>query len=367
MRFEGKNILIVSPEPWDHIFVSKHHYAVHLSKRNNQVFFLNPPTKNSAVSKTDFQNLVTLNYRGFPKGLRFFPSFLQKYFIGKAFSQLQKLARCKFDIVWSFDNSVFFDFNALPGRLIKISHIVDLNQDFQSESTARTATLCLCTTDAIKSRVIEYNPQTFKINHGFSVRNTITPVKLPGQGPIKVVYAGNLAMPFIDWHLIHRIVSQNKNVDFIFIGPGEHFVSNIDEQSKSEKLAVCKNENVFLTGKVESADLMNYLTAADILLIAYREKYHEHQANPHKMMEYLGSGKVVVATRTTEYQHLKNLNLIAMSDSNNDLPNLMDAVINNLYEWNAVDRQQSRKQIAQSNSYDNHISEVEKLLTNLQL
>ena len=39
MILKDKSILIVSPEPWAHLFVSKHHYAVHLAQRGNKVFF----------------------------------------------------------------------------------------------------------------------------------------------------------------------------------------------------------------------------------------------------------------------------------------------------------------------------------------
>ena len=113
--FKGKNILLISPEAWSHLFVSKHHYAIELSKRNN-VFFLNPPTETFSLEGTDYKNLWKIDYKPFMKGLRFFPAFLQRYFMRRKFDKLEKLASIKFDCVWSFDNSVFFDFTFLPKK-----------------------------------------------------------------------------------------------------------------------------------------------------------------------------------------------------------------------------------------------------------
>ena len=43
MSLKDKVILIISPQPWYQLFVSKHHYAIELAKYGNTVYFLNPP------------------------------------------------------------------------------------------------------------------------------------------------------------------------------------------------------------------------------------------------------------------------------------------------------------------------------------
>ncbi|HEY8511367.1 MAG TPA: hypothetical protein VIL31_05380, partial [Cyclobacteriaceae bacterium] len=100
-----KNILLISPEPWNHIKVSKHHYAICLGKRGNKVFFLNPPGKKQAVLPTPYSNVQSIHYEGFPKGLRFYPRFLQRHFIAKKFREVEAMCGGRIDIVWSFDNS----------------------------------------------------------------------------------------------------------------------------------------------------------------------------------------------------------------------------------------------------------------------
>lgn len=353
MVFRNKNILLISPEPWDHIFVSKHHYAVHLAKNDNVVFFLNPPSGKVNLRETQYQNVYSVSYRGFIPGLRYFPGVLIRFFIKSAYRRLQKLCNVKFDVVWSFDNSVFFDFHALPRPILKISHIVDLNQNFQTKKAASTADICLATTDFIVKRLLLYTSKVYKINHGYNEIGKPAKIKLPGISPVKVIYSGNLAMPYIDWKILYRIASANAGVDFLFIGPHADVYS--DEYKR--KLFDC--QNVFAIGRIASELVPSYLHQADILLVSYQERHFEDQANPHKMMEYLGSGRAIVATWTAEYASLKEAGLIAMSRRNWEFPDIFAAVLSRLELWNTEEKQHQRSNIAMNNSYTRQIKRIE--------
>ena len=155
MVLTDKTILLVSPEPWGHIYVSKHHYAIHLAKRGNKVFFLNPPKGYFSVLDSEYPNLRILDYAGFWRGIRYFPKFLRTINFRLVYKRLEKYAQKKFDFVWSFDNSVFFEFKSLPINVIKLSHIVDLNMDYQFESAAKTASLCLCVSQPIQNKFLK--------------------------------------------------------------------------------------------------------------------------------------------------------------------------------------------------------------------
>jgi len=361
LKLKDKNILLISPETWDHIFVSKHHYSVHLAARGNRVYFLNPPRAPfnvQAISATKFQNVFSVGYSGFVKGLRFLPPFMQRFFIWKKFVELEKFCKVKFDVIWSFDNSVFYDFRALPDRVLKISHIVDLNQNFQTSVAAKTADYCFCTTELIKERLSWFTARVFKINHGFNVSDLKGIQKaLPGQAKVKALYAGNLAFTFIDWKLLFRLVKSHPAVDFIFIGPGKDHPS-VDPNAR----LVAEQQNTFFLGKIPAGDLQEYYRLADILLICYRDEFHLDQANPHKMMEYLGSGKVIVATFTGEYEELMNQEVIAMSRENSQSEQLFDDVLKNLSFWNSERKIISRKAIASDNTYERQIQRIEKFL-----
>jgi len=358
LKLTGKNILLISPEPWDHIFVSKHHYAIHLARRGNKVFFLNPPGESEGVRLSGYENVVSVHYAGFPKGLRFYPGPVQRRVMRDRFLRLQGLCDTRFDIVWSFDNSVFFDFTAFPEDVFTISHIVDLNQNFQLEKAAATARICFATTEQILANLLPANSRSFKINHGFSSHTPDAALSLPGKAEAKVLYAGNLAMPYIDWSVLHAAVTENSEVDFVFVGP-----DNPDQTSKNRmKQEVFDASNVHCVGRVPSERLQEYYRAADVLIISYQERYHSDQANPHKMMEYLGSGKVVVATFTGEYEALNASELIVMSGSNHEFPTKLKQVLANLHHWNADSKQELRKQFAQANTYDAQLNRIETLI-----
>ncbi len=351
---QNKTILLISPEPWSHIFVSKHHYATHLAARGNRVYFLNPPTNSQTqVKPTDYRNVFEIDYDGFIKGLRFLPKSIQRKVILNKFNQLERLCETKFDVVWSFDNSVFFDFDALPESVLKISHIVDLNQDFQTARAASTADICFGATRFIIDRLIKHNPNTHFINHGFHGLFGDEKVDLPGDNEVKAFYAGNLDIVYLDWGILDKLVAEHPNIDFVFAG----------KMQKGNRLF--ERPNVFYLGIVPSDQLAAMYRQADVLLLCYKaEQFHEQLANPHKMMEYLASGKVVVATKTEEYQHLAGEGVIAMADENHGFSMLFRDVLNNLDHWNSQGLQERRIVFAEENTYDKQIDRIEFLIQN---
>ena len=352
---------MISPEPWDHIFVSKHHYAATLAKRGNKVFFLNPPGKKYEMKQTEFCDVFAVDYKGFPRGLRFYPSILQKYIITWMYNRLTRLCSTEFDIIWSFDNSVFYDFSALPSAGLKISHIVDFNQNFQMQKAATSADVCFCTTGLIKANLERHNSKVYKINHGFNPSMVKKgSVSGPSNEGIRVIYAGNLSIPYIDWSLVLEVVHNFSEVQFLFLGSNNDV--EVDDRSLREsKRKVMHSANVVFGGCVDANELQEYYQSADVLLVAYHEKYHSGQAdNPHKIMEYLGSGKVVLATHTSEYLGLSPL--IVMSNKNSEWPDLFRAVIGNLEYYNSDQLQARRVAFAMDNTYEKQICKIERII-----
>ena len=82
--FSDKRILIISPEPWDHIPVSKHHYARKLAKLGNRVYFLNPPGQQNSLREDG--GVVVVDYktiRGVNRMTSFFRTLCTKILINK--------------------------------------------------------------------------------------------------------------------------------------------------------------------------------------------------------------------------------------------------------------------------------------------
>ncbi len=355
MRLINKSILIISPEPWDHIFVSKHHYAAYLAKRGNQVIFANPPKRKWGLANTEIDDLRVLDYPGFIRGLRFLPNFITRWLTLRKLRQIERYSKLHFDIVWSFDNSVFFDFSWLP--TINISHIVDLNQNFELARAARSADLCLYVSSLIGKELRKHNLNTHFINHGFNDQRVASSVNLPGNNKIKVLYAGNLNMPYIDWKTLEVAVTHNPNVDFVFLGPLEiDLMERSSDWGNFEK--IYNQDHSYFIGKVNSDDLSNYYSSAHILIICYQEKYHHFQSNPHKMMEYLGSGKAIVATHTFSFTHIESP-LIEMCNMNIEFTERLEKCISNLESYNSAKTRELRREIALDNTYERQIERIE--------
>lgn len=365
MVLKNKNILIVSPEAWGHIFVSKHHYSTHLAEMGNRVFYLNPPSEGFNVKTTDYERVMEVNAPKFIKGLRWFPKLLQKIVIAQRWKKLEKICGLKFDVIWSFDNSVFFEFGALPSRVLKISHIVDLNMDFETAKAAASSDVSFCTTELIKKRLLQYTTKVYKINHGVlatKIAEKTTAIALPGTQKVKALYVGNLAMRYLDWKIIGEAVEQYSTIDFVFVGSNAEVFEETINPHHVYKKALAQKDNVFFLGKVPAADIPKYLKGATVLLVAYQEKYHQDQANPHKVMEYLASGKPIIATYTAEFS---NLGMLYMSKENKEWIAMFTKVLANLENEQARALVAEQKAFAAQNTYQKQIRRIETILSEL--
>src|SRR5690606_16219209 len=124
-----------------------------------------------------------------------------------------------------------------------------------------------------------------------------------------------------------------------------------------------KQTNVILLGRMTREEVSKFYREMDVLLLCYlANQYPEQLENSHKMMEYLGSGKIVVATFTLEYANLEEENLIAMSNNNSEFPGKFYQVLDNLSFWNSLDKQQLRKDLAFDNIYEKQLERIETLI-----
>jgi hypothetical protein len=345
--FEGKNVLLISPESWDHLFVSKHHYAVTLAQQN-KVFFLNPPQSKWVASTTPIKNLTVLDYAAFPRGLRFYPRALQRLFMRKKFRALETLAATTFDCVWSFDNSVFFDFTALPRHVFSICHIVDYAQNFQFATASQTAHICFGVSSNLVQRLAAHNPNSFLIPHGTALPvefSHLPEVSLPGRNTIKAVYAGNLNSKFLHRSLMSDLVQAFPEVDFVFLGSGGEWL---------------QGRNVFRLGQVPHHQLGAYLQKSDILFSVYdTHRFPNQLTNAHKILDYLAAGKVIVSTPLSDYAG--KTSLIVCTEPAYYISMFRD-VCTSLPDVNAMDKITQRRNFAAANTYQLRLSEIDSLV-----
>ena len=346
--------MIISPEAWSRVFVSKHNYAVKLGELENKVFFLNPPSSNYQISKTDFRNVFEVDYKGFIPYFRFFPKGIRKIILRQVYKKIAKISSIQFDVIWSFDNSVFFDFDAFSKSTIKISHIVDLNQDFEFAKAAKSADICLGVTSHICSKFRKFNKKTYFINHGAiesSLEQNDDQINYEiNQETRKLGYAGNLDIQYLDWSLIKEAIAYFENVQFFFAGPCKN----------KERIRWFENKpNVTYLGILKSKHLLQFYKQMDVLMICYKaDEYKEQLANPHKLMGYLASGRPIVSTYTEEFHN--DSQLIAMSEFNKDWIPTCKNVLDQYDFWNSAKEAKKRIQFAENNSYENQILRIDR-------
>ncbi len=362
----GKRILLVSPEPWGHIAVSKHHYARALAEQGNEVFFLGPPERGYEIQATWSDRLWVLKYPGFPKGMRFFPRSYQRKRTRKEFERLEKLAGTDFDILWSFDNSVFFEMSAIPSSVLKILHVVDLDQDFQLERAVHTADICFCTTPFIRSRIEALGKNAAIVGHGyFQPPAPSSPAELPGSAPLKALFSGNLRRTYLDWDLLYEVASDHSRVDLLLMGPNAESIDLEDNPTEGSKRRLFDFPNVHFLAPVPAEELPAYLMGADILLAPYREGFQDQMANPHKIMEYMGSGRPILATYMACYSEYA-APLICMVRRNEEFSKFFADMVEHMEAYEEDRWIRERKAIAEASSYDKRIREIEGLLADIE-
>lgn len=359
------NILIISPEAWGNSFVSKHHYAVALSQRGNRVYFLNPPSSEFRLEEIR-PNLFVLDYKPLFRGLGYFPRWLSALLTRIEIRYLEKKCSVSFTILWNFDSSRFFQLNALPNELLKIAHLVDLTENFQRDKLASTSDICFCTTDFISTELSKYNHKVYKIPHAYTP--PLAPIAIEDfrskDYNVHAGYVGNLSIKYLDWQLIYQLVTKHTEVAFYFIGPlGK---SNLSRSVQLDNFIqkVQDQPNTFFLGEKPSSSIPAYLDHFDILLLTYKaEEYKEQLASPHKMLEYLASGKVIVATYTDEYKDKREL--VEMVDFNAELPKQFRKVVAYLEYYNSLELIALRQQYSMENTYEKQIKRIENAVTQL--
>ncbi|MFT6827472.1 MAG: hypothetical protein ACJAZV_000756, partial [Roseivirga sp.] len=268
------------------------------------------------------------------RGLGRLPAFISAMLTKWEFNRLEILISVKIDIIWNFDSSRFFNLYRINSGVLKICHMVDLNQNIQRVLLAATADICVGTTRYILEELKKHNIKSFKIGHGYQPPNQFYDdfnFEMPGNNDQKAFYVGNLSMKYIDWDILMKSAEAYSEIDFIFVGPNG--LSNLGEAlSDPAKEKIKTLPNVFFKDPVHAKHIPQLLQKADVLLVAYQEIHHKDQASPHKMPEYLASGKTIIATFTEEFERVSP-NLM-MSKKNTDYPSLFLGVKKNFVKAN---------------------------------
>jgi glycosyltransferase involved in cell wall biosynthesis len=347
----GKNILIISPESWSHIPVSKHHYARVLASQGNKVYFLNPPTKkNSIREEKNYPGISEVDYVTY-NGINKLPLFLRNLANRIVINKIKKLCNCTFDVIWSFDPFRFQNLS-LFGAKARIYHAVDIHIAPLEDELAKSSDIILAVSQMILDRFKGYPQPKLKINHGLGAHFFDLPDHINSTELLQVGYVGNLDNWCIDQTTLLSIVDRHTSVQFNFIGPYK------DKSPLAGTLS--QKNNCRLLGKVPSEKLPSLLSQCDIFLMCYKGDEADVNSNHHKILEYLATGKPTVINFTDEYKDRKDV--VVMAEKNSELPGLFDEVVRNLKTYSSPELSEKRKAFARVNSYLNHVNTIDEML-----
>lgn len=352
-------VLVVSPEPWDGHFVSKHHYAHELVKRGHTVLFYGPPEESGAlrlVRVTDAPgDLRVLHSPPVARGLRFLPSHLRSALEAAWLRKVEKLARSPIDVVWNFENSRFFDMS-FAGNRLKIYQQVDLDQDFHPAQAAMSADIAIALNAPIADRLrnLGVDKQIHLVSHGVAVASgQSTPLDLQ-KDRIHAAYVGNLGIKDLDVEAFEQVVRQHSpRVTFHLFG---HFTETMPLRQ-----VLVGHRNVIWHGWCDPQTVYRHLSAMDIAMVLYRTWIDPNQlSNSHKVLEYLYSGAVVASSFLSDYKDRPDL--IRMAKLDGSYVDLFSSVVAQLDCLNTAEQRQSRKAYALEHTYSKKLDLIEKII-----
>ncbi|WDQ15653.1 hypothetical protein [Rhodopirellula sp. P2] len=371
-----RTILVVSPQRWDHLKLSKHHYAEELARLGNQVYFLNPFTRLGCpgrirIRKSGIKNLHIIDQQ-FLLPLRLFDiqgSFAQ-LLLKRRLVDLAKVVGGKFDISWNFDNSsgAFMDQTILPAkyRIFQPVDRIDRTAAALSEPDLliSVAENILDDYDTPKEKKLLV-PHAIGIEFLNFARNCLgsDAAKRDGKGRIQVGYVGNLEIPALDRTTLQRLVRNFPEIQFHFIGP-------FDENptlDKSSWLNFCRTApNALLHGLRTPIEILEYAKQIDVWLVCYdRQRDRNSASNCHKITEYLATGSVVVSSRIDAFAGRGDLLTMAKDGTSDSFLEAFADAVQDLSYLNSQTLQDARLRFAISRSCREVLQQIQRKIESI--
>ncbi|MDQ6610362.1 MAG: hypothetical protein M3Y85_11135 [Bacteroidota bacterium] len=378
-----KTYLLISPQPWGKMFLSKHNYAIELADQGHKVYFVNPPVykKDIAISiqvRQEMANLYLVEYTlSVPLHiLRFKIRFLYDFIIKKFLvSKLNALA--EFDEIWCFEPNIFSNFKMFKAKK-KLLFLVDQHDNTTLKKLSNEADGIA----TISSMILDYfsfsNKPKLLLNHGLNRTFTRLAEERLQSGlfykkgaSVKVAYVGNLLQGNrMDYKTIQLIIEQNNDITFHIYGPYEEKGNTLGSTTNQDLQAFINflknNQQVYLHGILSQEDLANQIQDMDAFLTCYNYLTDDNRSsNCHKIIEYLSTGKVAISNRILTYEKTTGLLEMPLEYTNENLPSLFKKVIAGLDQFNTPEKQKIRIDFALANTYINHTKTINHFLENL--
>ena len=293
-------ILMISPQPWTGLQVSKHHYARELAGLGHQVFFVNPPGGSASIhlSPSDHPAITLVDHPRMPLARTKYRA--RWWFIAAARYRAKALARAigPFDLLWDFDNARQFADHRPFRAPLSILHVVDMLDP--GDILHRGADLILGVDASLIAEIGPSPAPRHVVGHGLSplfaaaARNRLaSPRTRAADAPVIIGFIGNLAQPAMDRARVAALVAAHPECRFRFIGP----VAGETPDIRAWADALIAQPNVEMAGLLTGDALIAATDDVDIWLLPYDVARDRNRGvNSHKLLEYFALGGEVVSS-----------------------------------------------------------------------
>ena len=345
MKQPSNKILLISPQHWGVMHVTKHHYAIELSKLGFTVFFLEPTEATWNIHQSRFnitssgvERLFILNQKiNIPYKLKFHNKDLYDWFIKRHIKKLEKEIG-PLDIVWSFDLTNAMPLKYFSNKTKKIFFAADWPQDHHSVKAAEDANLLV----SVAQEILDQYPNTkytkkLLVDHAvaeYFVEEGAKPF-VKNDNIIRVGLSGNFLRPDIDRPVFLDLIATYTNLLFECFGTIEYSNSNLggatDKETEIFINTLRQSENVILHGMVSPELLAKELRRMDAFLICYDVlKDPSKGTNYHKVMEYLVYKRPIITNFISSYKKCNLFYMCTDRISGNQFKVLVNRFINDL-------------------------------------
>ena len=361
------------------MLLSKMHYAIELAKLGHRVYFVNPPREGNStalietgayVSGVQVLLMKPLKY-ALPLRHKLLPLYnlcMKRY--AKA---IRKIAGGHIDELWNFNPNSFPDMRAF-GATKNLLLIFDFYKGRHVEQAAGAADIVLAPSQLILDHYKKNYRRGYFLQHGLGAdfvnasQLSLDQLNIYQAGRVrKVGYTGNLLRQAMNIGVMQQIISDNPGIEFHIWGPYSQKENNVTDTNIPISneweafIGFLKNvANVFLHGVTAAEDLAKAMQQMDAFLFVYSAGNDMNAAsNSHKLLEYISTGKTVISSYVSTYE---GTGLIEMCKDEAKLPLFFKQIIDNLEQYNAVEKQHERISYALNNSYAEQINRVQEYL-----
>lgn len=346
--------------------MSKHHLAQALAERGNTVVYLDPPQPDAAgISLTEHDGITIATYNHWLRGVNKLPRVLHMWYYRSLLRRVAHATGGPFDVLWCFDTSRMKWFPKDMGY--PLLHLADIDIVQEGKGHLEGASLILTVSDDIRMKALEFKPkaQVIDVGHALDERWIDFPKKdrsLADTKPRTVAYAGQMQWNQVDWDALFSVASLHTELDLHFYGPYRK------DHPNPAFAAVFDLPNTSFHGTLGKSQLIPALHKADILLLSYRDQHSKDKRSslpklfPHKLLEYLATGNVVVSSHVSAYKEREDMLVMAPIGENIVLQ--FERALQQYGTLNSRANSDARIAFAKQHGYPEFFDRIEKLIGN---